>query len=200
VVEALQLPPGFIVHTDNDYFPDFFGAVISCEFDVSHLLSLSKQRKQALLPYKLADAVIKRQGDYLAGRYAGGCALDQIGKPVEHIAMHADRSPVWPDGCRGSITHSGFQALSVVGLTAQYNYLGIDIEKIFTGKLAKDLSPQIINSIEKSQLKTLNKSEEWLLTLVFSAKERSLVLLLTPLMSRVLIWGRIVHLNQRWLA
>jgi 4'-phosphopantetheinyl transferase EntD len=62
----------------------------------------------------VADAVVARQREFRAGRACARRALGRLGLPPVAIPSGERREPIWPDGVRGSITHSdGFCAAAV---------------------------------------------------------------------------------------
>jgi 4'-phosphopantetheinyl transferase EntD len=51
------------------------------------------------------NAVEKRRREFAAGRAAARAALEMLGAPHSPIPANADRTPRWPEGFSGSITH-----------------------------------------------------------------------------------------------
>ncbi|AOT09919.1 4'-phosphopantetheinyl transferase family protein [Pseudoalteromonas luteoviolacea] len=123
------------------------------------------------LPDKLHRAVAKRKAEYLAGRVCAANALEQIGHTHFIVQSADDRSPIWPVGVCGSITHSKGFAMAVA--TDQPNVLGIgiDIEHMMTDKQESELRGQILIDDEASAFAALGQDHQKPLTLVFSAKE-----------------------------
>ena len=54
---------------------------------------------------QIGKAIDKRQREFAAGRRAGRSALAAVGALNAEIPRAEDRSPVWPDGFTGSISH-----------------------------------------------------------------------------------------------
>lgn len=77
----------------------------------------------------LERARAPRRADFVAGRVAARAALVRMGQPVGAIPQGPDRAPVWPEGIRGSITHSGGLAIAVVGRACDWAGLGLDLER-----------------------------------------------------------------------
>lgn len=128
---------------------------------------------QALYPEELAaipNAVPRRQREFAAGREAARQAMAQIGWPPMAILSAPDRSPVWPEGLAGSITHTSRVCVAVVGLREEKYSIGIDLEEDLP------IDPSLWNTIctpeeyafVKSQPARLRGS---LVTRLFSAKE-----------------------------
>lgn len=85
----------------------------------------------ALYPEELAaiqKAIPRRQREFAAGRQAARQAMAQIGWPPAAIASAPDRSPVWPDGLAGSISHTSQACMVVVGPGDDVGSIGIDLE------------------------------------------------------------------------
>ena len=134
---------------------------------------------------RVADgAVLKRQCEYLAGRYCALESLNQLQQVTgielmsKQVGTGESREPIWPQGVIGAITHSNQYAMSIVA-QSQRDYLGIglDIEEVMTDALAKDIRAQILSEQELMlyrKWESLN-SEGFdyknFVTLVFSAKE-----------------------------
>jgi 4'-phosphopantetheinyl transferase EntD len=64
------------------------------------------------------------------GRYCIAQALKQMGHAPIQVESHADRSPIWPSGWIGSLTHTDDFAMAAVGLTEQVGGIGIDAEDL----------------------------------------------------------------------
>lgn len=89
----------------------------------------------------VARAVPARRAEFLAGRLAARRALARMGRAGTAIPARADRSPVWPEGISGSISHAGHLAVAVVADARRIPVLGIDIEE--NTPLPEDLIPEI---------------------------------------------------------
>ncbi|MGZ3421976.1 MAG: 4'-phosphopantetheinyl transferase family protein [Polyangiales bacterium] len=76
----------------------------------------------------VANAVASRRADFAAGRAAARSALSRLGVPACAIPSGARRSPTWPAGIVGSISHAGGWAVAAVARASDVSSLGIDIE------------------------------------------------------------------------
>lgn len=76
----------------------------------------------------LARAVEKRRDEFLAGRAAARLAMQSMGRDARPVPMGEDRSPVWPDGLTGSISHTGFGAVCALARSVDVKAVGVDIE------------------------------------------------------------------------
>ncbi|WP_281558772.1 4'-phosphopantetheinyl transferase superfamily protein [Thalassomonas sp. RHCl1] len=122
-------------------------------------------------PASLSRAVNKRQGEYLAGRYAAIQALAELGINTRNIPTGEHRSPVWPEGILASITHTSTAAFCVAASKRAIKYLGIDHENWLKADNVAEIKSSIINEKEEVFLKQSDMSFEQAFTLVFSAKE-----------------------------
>lgn len=69
-----------------------------------------------------------RRREYAAGRAAARAALRQIGLEPVSIVSAGDRSPIWPPGVVGSITHCRGFCAAALARAADVLALGIDAE------------------------------------------------------------------------
>ncbi|MGI9291058.1 MAG: 4'-phosphopantetheinyl transferase family protein [Gammaproteobacteria bacterium] len=84
-----------------------------------------------LLPAEQTDTegmIEKRLQEFTHGRYSARQALRQLGTEAFAIPKAVDRSPVWPAGIVGTITHSGPLAAAAVARASDYAGLGLDLE------------------------------------------------------------------------
>ncbi|WIG71107.1 4'-phosphopantetheinyl transferase superfamily protein (plasmid) [Photobacterium damselae] len=127
------------------------------------------------LPHNFLEMGIKRRREYLAGRFCARKALDLGGKfDLPPPSSNADRSPKWPDGIIGSISHTDHLAAACIVSSSHYRSLGIDIEPIMGRKTCKMISKDVLVEGEYyvNRPKSLhNLREEEYTTLIFSAKE-----------------------------
>lgn len=152
----------------------------------AHLIALevSEELRDELLKQGIAlkvaeGAVLKRQCEYLAGRFCANEGLKQLEQKLaieianKEVATGKNREPLWPQGVLGAISHSSRFAMAVLAQDkGSYLGIGIDIEEEMTEDLACDVSGQIMSEKEKR----LNKRPDGFdnksfVTLVFSAKE-----------------------------
>jgi enterobactin synthetase component D len=123
------------------------------------------------LPRALLHAPLKRQREFLAGRWCAEKALQCLGIGSTHIGMAEDRTPIWPDGVVGSITHTGEFAAAAVSWAVDIAALGIDSEQIIDNATACDIA-EICMVDEMSLFSAAHgPSIPEFCTFVFSAKE-----------------------------
>ena len=69
----------------------------------------------------LAKAVEKRRAEFGTARVCARRALAQLGFPPMPLVPNKDRSPVWPQGVVGSITHTrGYCAVIVAPVSLEW--------------------------------------------------------------------------------
>jgi enterobactin synthetase component D len=123
------------------------------------------------LPAQLKNAVARRRAEFICGRLCAREGLKILGATHFEIPIGADRSPTWPPGFVGSITHSGGMAFAAVARREQAQSLGLDVEKIMSRETALELAPLLATSEEYSRLLTSPEDHPRLTTIIFSAKE-----------------------------
>jgi enterobactin synthetase component D len=127
-------------------------------------------------PKELAMATAKRHCEFIAGRYCASQAIKNLGQPPNsnsetQILIQPDRSPLWPKGIVGSISHSRNQAIAVVGNADSYLGLGIDCESLLTDAAAREIADLVLQPLERELLLNRHVELGFLVTLAFSAKE-----------------------------
>ncbi|CAD5296193.1 Enterobactin synthetase component D [Bosea sp. 62] len=132
-----------------------------------------------VLPDRIARAAPRRRAEWLAGRCCASEALRLLTGQGTCPGMAPDRSPVWPEGTLGSISHSGDVAVAIAAHTGSCLGIGIDIERIMDGQAASEIAPEALTPWECRHL----ANDPFSITLAFSAKE-SLFKALHPLLRR----------------
>jgi enterobactin synthetase component D len=118
----------------------------------------------------ISAAVARRRAEFAAGRVAARIALCQLGWPECAIPAGEDRSPQWPSGVVGSISHTASVCVVVLGLEAHWTSIGIDIEA--ERAIPSELWPSICTDAELRYLMTMVESERDLAaSRIFTAKE-----------------------------
>lgn len=123
-------------------------------------------------PDKFYEFSRKRKRDYLGGRLCAQKAIfDLQGYLCNSISINEDRSPKWPIGLVGSITHSNSFISAVVGNNQDMCGIGIDIEEIIPSSKEQDLRSLILCNSELLNRLFNTIESNLLLTIIFSAKE-----------------------------
>jgi 4'-phosphopantetheinyl transferase EntD len=88
---------------------------------------------EALFPDELAyiqNAISVRRAEFGAARVCARKALAALGVPPSSLVPNADRSPRWPEGVTGSISHTRAWCAVVVACHPPLRALGLDIEAV----------------------------------------------------------------------
>ncbi|PZG08235.1 4-phosphopantetheinyl transferase [Micromonospora craterilacus] len=113
-------------------------------------------------------AVASRRRDFTAGRACARRAMAALGLPPVAVPAAADRSPVWPPGLVGTITHTRGYCAAAVARDSEIRSVGMDAER------HKELSPGVRRLIclpeEEERCGRLPPGVSWPAVL-FSAKE-----------------------------
>lgn len=112
----------------------------------------------------------KRVAEFAAGRYCARRALGELGYVDFPLLPKPDRSPDWPAGVVGSITHTGEYCGAVVALSQHFRGIGLDAEIV--GRVTADTWPQLFTDEDSAQLAAVSGDlRARLATIMFSAKE-----------------------------
>lgn len=133
------------------------------------------------LPDRIARAAPRRRAEWLAGRRCASEALRLLTGQGACPGMAPDRSPLWPDGTLGSISHSGDMAVAIAARAGTCLAMGIDIERVMSGQAASEIASEALTPWEHRHL----ANDLFSVTLAFSAKE-SLFKALYPLLRRTM--------------
>jgi enterobactin synthetase component D len=117
----------------------------------------------------LSDGRARREREFAAGRRCAAKALLDAGSDDLTVGVLPDRSPRWPAGFVGSITHSASFAWAAVARDTDLRSLGIDSEPIFDEGALREAAPVALDAGEW-QLAGHGDPATYA-TLVFSAKE-----------------------------
>ncbi|MCW2270176.1 MULTISPECIES: 4'-phosphopantetheinyl transferase family protein [Pseudomonas] len=182
------------------------GAVlVSCAFDPARLGNDDFDRANIERTASLQRSVAKRQAEYLAGRVCARAALQQLDGREYVPGTHEDRSPLWPAGISGSITHGKGWAAAVVAHQTACRGLGLDQESLLSDERATRLAREILTEAELQRMDPQHTG--LVVTLTFSLKE-SLFKALYPIVlqrfyfehAEVLEWSADGHARLRLLT
>lgn len=113
----------------------------------------------------LRFAIARRHAEFAAGRAVARRAMAALGHPEQPVMTAADRSPIWPRGLTGSISHS--ETLCVAAVSDGPVYLGLDIEP--DAELSEALVGTICSRAEIARVRGPEMLRH--ASLIFSAKE-----------------------------
>jgi 4'-phosphopantetheinyl transferase EntD len=112
----------------------------------------------------------KRLAEFAAGRLCARHALDALNIPGFAVCSNADRSPRWPDGVVGSITHTVGFCGAVAAVRGSIAAVGIDAELV--ARVTGDVRAYIFTPGERAALALLDADEQpRAAAAAFSAKE-----------------------------
>jgi 4'-phosphopantetheinyl transferase EntD len=118
----------------------------------------------------IKSAVPKRRQEFGTARLCARQSLAHLGIEPVAIAMNEDRSPAWPKGIVGSISHTQDRCGAVVAKSTLALGLGLDLER--DTELSRDLTRMICTPRERSWLDRRSAAQRGGLAKVFfSAKE-----------------------------
>ncbi len=118
----------------------------------------------------MAKAVAKRRREYTAGRVLARRAAAKLGLGPIELLPREDRSPGWPEGVVGSITHTKGHVAVALAHADAFRGVGLDVEQAEPLKLR--LWDMICTEEDRAMLATHAEAERSLLAkIVFSAKE-----------------------------
>ena len=110
----------------------------------------------------------QRRHEFAAGRACARLALERLGLPAAApLLSRPDRSPAWPEGAVGSISHCQGGCAAAVGLASRYAALGLDLER--EGRTRPELARRICTPAERARLDHFEGLDA--LGLIFSSKE-----------------------------
>lgn len=151
--------------------PSVLASLLGSRFVVS--MATPRLQDNRLFPDELqhiARAVEKRRAEFGTARVCARRALAQLGLEPCSLVPNRDRSPRWPPGIKGSISHTKNCCAVVVTGAPDVIGLGIDIEE--DAPLLAELMPMICTPEERLWISTFGRdSRGWLAKLIFSAKE-----------------------------
>lgn len=130
---------------------------------------------QVQLPASMVNAVSRRQAEFLAGRVAACDALSDLGVTARQLPVGPHRSPIWPAGVVGSISHNDRMAIAVAqhcgGMADNGLMLGVDVENWIDPAGIAAIEGAISHRSESERLTALSLPHHQRITILFSAKE-----------------------------
>ena len=97
--------------------------------------------------------------------------LEALGKNHSVIDIGEHRSPKWPNGFLGSITHSCDQAMAVVAPQEHWHYIGMDHEEDIPLDIANNIAEQLLTHTDHALYQQLDIDFANFCSVVFSIKE-----------------------------
>jgi 4'-phosphopantetheinyl transferase EntD len=151
--------------SDNDVF------LVRCQYDSQYYQQALFTELDVYCPNNILSSVVKRQAEYLAGRYCAQSALHHTMGENHTVTTGDKRQPIWPKGIVGAISHTHSSAVCIVSDSRNIKGLGVDQEFVLTAKVITEISQQIVNNAEAKLLDSSNIAYDIAFTIAFSAKE-----------------------------
>lgn len=145
--------------------------IFTCDFYLSNYNESLFLNLNINFPESIKSSVLKRQAEFLAGRYIARRSLAELGININTIPIGKNRAPIWPPGVNASITHTDTRAICAATYKSQHQYLGIDLEDVLSSKCINEIKSSVISADEELLLIQSDLSFEEAFTLTFSAKE-----------------------------
>ena len=117
-----------------------------------------------------SSAKAKRQLEFEAGRRCAESLLKRLGNS-EQVWTNEDRSPVWPVGFTGSISHSENWTWSAVAKLSQIISVGIDTEPVVPTETRQQIAHEVGTPAEWDLCQQSGLTPDEIFSVVFSAKE-----------------------------
>lgn len=118
----------------------------------------------------IAGAVPQRRAEFTTARVCARRALARVGVAPASLVPHPDRSPRWPRGVVGSISHTAGCCVVAVSTATRLVGLGIDVE--VDSPLEPELEAMVCTAVESAWLDARpHVARGRLAKLLFSAKE-----------------------------
>lgn len=132
--------------------------------------TILRRRQQESNTQGLPQKATKRQREFAAGRSCAAVLLNRW-DVAEEVGVAKDRSPIWPDGFVGSISHSDRWVWAAVAKSEDRPAIGIDTEIVVSPEACDMLDSDIVTEPERLVIESLGLSPQVAFTLAFSAKE-----------------------------
>lgn len=122
----------------------------------------------------LAQAILKRRAQFVAGRFCARAALRTVAPEVAEraVGIAENREPAWPAGVVGSVSHTHGYVAAAVARADALRGVGIDFERWVREESHRGIASHVARD---GELDALVARTGWslreLVTLVFSAKE-----------------------------
>jgi enterobactin synthetase component D len=158
------------VRTGGPGLPLEASCLVAVAFEVEALLAASAALGVEL-PRQFRQACPRRRAELLAGRWCAAEAMAELTGERLPVGVNEDRSPAWPPGLVGSITHAEGYAAAVVARSSEVLGLGLDTERILTNKAWEGIAGSVMLPEERALQASRRLAPNEFGTLIFSAKE-----------------------------
>lgn len=118
----------------------------------------------------IAQAGVKRQLEFAAGRTAAREAMSRLGAGYQCLPSTPDRAPIWPAGLVGNLSHDDTLCLALVAKTERIKAIGVDVEPALA--LTEDVIRETCSMTEQKWIASQYDVDAGLSARrIFSAKE-----------------------------
>lgn len=146
-------------------FPDFDNLMI--KVDLIHNI------RGELYPDELSiteGMISKRKEEFKAGRLLAKKILENFNVNCFPILQNNDRTPIWPEGIVGSISHDHKRCIVAVCANSDYKSVGVDVET--NKRIKSQLWNRICTDHELTEINKMMPSlRQQFAAIIFSAKE-----------------------------
>ena len=138
-------------------------------FDIAYYHPGEFERYAIPCPQAVCLAAPKRQAEYLASRWLARTLFAREGVADFILTNNADRSPRWPAGFTGALSHSSGTAFLLAD--EQCRLVGNDVEQWISRTTADEIAGLLMNKQETDQLTASSLPWPMAVTVLFSIKE-----------------------------
>lgn len=156
--------------TKQDQQANIDGWVASLNAPLLSRLMPVRDDQEASGPADSTSAKAKRQLEFANGRRCAESLLKRLGN-TNQVWTNDDRSPAWPLGYTGSISHSRNWTWAAVTQKSRLNSVGIDTEPVIDTQTREEIIFEVATPAEWKACQETALTDDQLFSLIFSAKE-----------------------------
>ncbi|EOY4514624.1 4'-phosphopantetheinyl transferase [Vibrio vulnificus] len=127
------------------------------------------------IPKDYSKMVSSRRSEFLAARLCAQSILSRFDTiESNQVEVGLCRSPIWPSGVLGSISHSGNIAAACVVEQSQFRNIGIDVEPLIEPSIIDRIGRNVMTEFEHAKWAAYHSDEiqrSRFFTLIYSCKE-----------------------------
>ncbi len=134
----------------------------ACHADAALVTALEPEEFEAV-----RKAIASRQQEFAGGRASAHASLSALGISAQPLVAAADRSPIWPHGAVGSITHTQGYCFASASADEKVS-IGLDVEQV--GRVTDEVARIALSETERQWVQR-SEAPDVAATTVFAAKE-----------------------------
>ena len=147
-------------------------SLLQLDYDVSFYCDELYVELGVFFPPTIQRSAVKRKAEFLAGRLAALYHIQHCFDACDgYVAIGQDRSPVWPKGIIGSLSHTRHEAVCLLGRQSDIALLGVDIEDRMSSQTIDDIKNMVVSGREEQLCSASFFALNDVIAIVFSAKE-----------------------------